>query len=113
MHPQRPPFASIARRACALPSFTAAAPVVSAHVAPPHVDVVLEYAPHQFMLRVSDDGQGIAAGAVDGATATGHWGVDGMRQRAQQAGGDLDIATESGHGTVVSLRLPLDPTSPR
>jgi len=83
------------------------------HAAPTHVDVVLEYAPHHFMLRVSDDGQGIAAGAVDGATATGHWGVDGMRQRAQHAGGDLDIATESGHGTVVSLRLPLDPTRPR
>jgi signal transduction histidine kinase len=36
-----------------------------------------------------------------------------MRRRAQQAGGDLDIATEPGHGTVVSLHLPLDPTGSR
>jgi signal transduction histidine kinase len=46
------------------------------------------------------------------ATATGHWGVEGMRQRSLRAGGDLDIATEPGHGTVVSLRLPLDRVTP-
>jgi signal transduction histidine kinase len=83
------------------------------HAAPTRVDVVLEYAPHQFVLRVSDDGHGIAAGAVDGATAAGHWGVAGMRQRAQHACGDLDIVTEPGGGTVVSLRLPLGPATPR
>ena len=78
------------------------------HAAPKHVEIALEYAPTQFMLRVSDDGQGMPAGAVDGAAAAGHWGVDGMRQRARRAGGDLEIVTEPGHGTVVSLRLPLD-----
>jgi signal transduction histidine kinase/ligand-binding sensor domain-containing protein len=83
------------------------------HAVPTHVDVRLEYAPHQFVLRVKDDGHGMTAGAVDGATAAGHWGVAGMRRRAQQAGGDLDIATEPGHGTVVSLHLPLDPTGSR
>jgi signal transduction histidine kinase/ligand-binding sensor domain-containing protein len=83
------------------------------HAAPTRVEVVLEYAPHQFILWVSDDGRGIIAGAMAAATAAGHWGVDGMRQRAQQAGGDLDIGTEPGHGTVVSLRLPLDPIGPR
>jgi signal transduction histidine kinase len=38
--------------------------------------------------------------------------VDGMRQRARRAGGDLDIVTQPGQGTVVSLRLPLDPVAP-
>jgi signal transduction histidine kinase len=82
------------------------------HAAPKHLDIALEYAPEEFVLRVSDDGLGMTAGAVDGATATGHWGVEGMHQRARRAGGGLDIVTEPGQGTVVSLRLPLDPATP-
>jgi signal transduction histidine kinase/ligand-binding sensor domain-containing protein len=82
------------------------------HAAPMHLDIAMEYAPHQFVLRVRDDGLGMTAGAVNGATATGHWGLAGMRQRAQRAGGDLDIVTEPGHGTEVSLRLPLSPVTP-
>jgi signal transduction histidine kinase/ligand-binding sensor domain-containing protein len=82
------------------------------HATPKHLEVALEYAPTQFLLRVRDDGQGIPSGAVDGASAAGHWGVEGMRERARRAGGDLNIITELGHGTVVSLRLPLDPITP-
>jgi|tagenome__1003787_1003787.scaffolds.fasta_scaffold20978193_2 signal transduction histidine kinase/ligand-binding sensor domain-containing protein len=83
------------------------------HAAPKHLDIALQYAPDQFVLQVRDDGLGMAANAVDGATGTGHWGVAGMRQRARRAGGDLDIVTQPGQGTVVSLRLPLDPVAHR
>ena len=79
------------------------------HAMPTHVDIVLEYAPQSFLLRVKDDGRGMSSEAVDGAAASGHWGVAGMRERARRAGGDLDIVTEPGRGTTVSLRLPLDP----
>jgi signal transduction histidine kinase/ligand-binding sensor domain-containing protein len=82
------------------------------HAAPRHVDIALQYSPREFVLRVRDDGLGTTEGAVDGAAGAGHWGVAGMRQRARRAGGDLDISTEPGHGTVVSLRLPLEPTTP-
>ena len=79
------------------------------HAAPRRLEILLEYAPHQFLLQVKDDGRGMPSGAIDGATASGHWGVTGMRERARRAGGELDIATEPGCGTTVSLRLPLDP----
>jgi signal transduction histidine kinase len=83
------------------------------HAAPTHLDIALEYAPERFVLRVRDDGLGMTAAVVDGATGTGHWGVAGMRQRAQRAGGSLDIVTQPGLGTVVSLRLPLVPVTPK
>jgi signal transduction histidine kinase len=81
------------------------------HASPKHLAIALQYAPDQFLLQVRDDGLGMSPNAVNGATGTGHWGVAGMRQRARRAGGDLDIVTQPGHGTVVSLRLPLDPVT--
>lgn len=78
------------------------------HAAPRLVEVVLEYAPQLFVLRVADDGIGMPAEVANGAVADGHWGVSGMRQRANRAGGDLSIITNPGRGTVVSLRLPLE-----
>jgi signal transduction histidine kinase/ligand-binding sensor domain-containing protein len=81
------------------------------HAAATHVEIALEYAPQHFLLRVRDDGQGMSSDATHRAAVTGHWGVEGMRQRARLAGGDLDIVTEPGRGTMVSLRLPLDPAA--
>jgi signal transduction histidine kinase len=54
------------------------------------------------VVRVRDDGRGIAAGATDG----GGFGLAGMRERAAQAGGSLTVASSSA-GTIVTLALPL------
>lgn len=53
-------------------------------------------------LRISDDGRGFAP---EQAGATGHFGLAGMRERAQMAGADLTIASRPGEGTVVTLSL--------
>jgi signal transduction histidine kinase len=39
-----------------------------------------------------------------------HLGIAGMRQRAQRAGGTLDITSEPGRGTTVSVSLPIRET---
>lgn len=60
---------------------------------------------HAITLTVRDDGIGF-----DPATATGgngHYGLIGLRERAQLAGGTLDIASTPGGGTTLTLRLPL------
>lgn len=36
----------------------------------------------------------------------GHWGLPGMRERAEQIGARLDIWSEAGAGTEVDLRIP-------
>jgi signal transduction histidine kinase len=40
----------------------------------------------------------------------GHFGLIGMRERAASIGGTLDIASEVGAGTSVTLRVPLEAT---
>jgi signal transduction histidine kinase len=77
------------------------------HAAPGRVKVDLEYWPRVLTLRVSDDGTGIAQEAMEAAARGEHWGLAGMRDRAQRAGGTLEISSEPGRGTVVSVSLPI------
>jgi len=64
--------------------------------------VQLEYGPQEIALDVRDDGQGFAAGE---ASAAGHYGLTGMRERAATIGGRLEITSEPGSGTTVRLRV--------
>ncbi len=77
------------------------------HAAPRRVEVKLEYGPRFLTLEVVDDGRGIAPGTMETAASGGHWGVAGMRDRAQRAGGTLEISSEPGQGTRVSVSLPI------
>ena len=36
----------------------------------------------------------------------GHWGLGGMRERAERLGGELELWSEPGAGTEVELRIP-------
>jgi signal transduction histidine kinase len=77
------------------------------HAAPRTVEVSIEYEPRFVTVRVLDDGAGIAPGAMDAAVRGKHLGITGMRDRAQRAGGTLEIASEPGRGTAVSVSLPI------
>lgn len=55
-------------------------------------------------LTMSDDGVGFDQARV---THPGHYGIPGMEERAQLAGGSLKITTAPGEGTVVLLDLPI------
>jgi signal transduction histidine kinase len=59
------------------------------------------------MLRVADDGAGFDIQTVAGAES-GHFGIQGMVQRAKQLAGSLTIQSVKGHGTTIILRAPLD-----
>jgi signal transduction histidine kinase len=66
------------------------------------VQVALEYQGHRLLLRLSDDGTGFAATGVE----NGH-GLASMRQRAMEIGGKLEIASQAGGGTRITLEVPL------
>lgn len=52
------------------------------------------------MLRVCDDGSGFAP---EQAVTAGHFGLAGMRERAELVGGTLTLASRPGQGTTVQL----------
>jgi two-component system nitrate/nitrite sensor histidine kinase NarX len=54
-------------------------------------------------MRIRDDGRGFDAGQV---TPSGHYGMAMMLERAEVAGGRLDLATQPGHGTEIVVRWP-------
>jgi signal transduction histidine kinase len=58
-------------------------------------------------LTVADDGTGFTLPQrPDRLTQAGHFGLVGMRERATQLGGSLQIQTATGDGTQVTARLP-------
>lgn len=67
------------------------------------VEVVLEYGQASARLRVLDDGAGPAAAAGLG----GGFGLLGLRERAEQLGGDFAAGPREGGGFVLELALPL------
>jgi signal transduction histidine kinase len=69
------------------------------------IELEMRYDARQFQLRVRDDGQGIDAGTLD-AHRTGHFGLPGMRERAEQIGGQVEVWSEVGMGTEVALTIP-------
>lgn len=56
-------------------------------------------------LTLEDNGRGASPEAFDAPEA---YGVMGMRERARQLGGHVAISSEIGHGSAVTLVLPLD-----
>ena len=66
----------------------------------------LRYHPNELMLTVSDNGIGFQAGDTT-LSAKGHFGLQGMRERASQIGGTLKVESSPESGTTVTLRVPL------
>ena len=53
-------------------------------------------------LKVEDDGMGFD---VKQPQVTGHYGLAGMRERAQAVGGELTVGSQPGQGTQIQLTL--------
>ena len=66
----------------------------------------LRYHPNELVLRVCDNGCGFQA-TDPTLPAKGHFGLQGMRERADQIGGTLNVESSPENGTTVTLRVPL------
>jgi signal transduction histidine kinase len=69
------------------------------------IEAELLYGDDQLRLRVRDDGKGMNAQVLEEGGLPGHWGLPGVRERAQQIGAKLDIWSETGVGTEVQLAV--------
>ena len=76
------------------------------HARARRIAVAIEYGERQFRLRIRDDGKGIDSEVLEEQGRAGHWGLAGMRERAQLIGGQLEISSQQESGTEVELSIP-------
>ena len=80
------------------------------HGRPEHVDVELRAHAQELVLSVTDDGVGFDPSGS--APRDDCFGLDGMAERARNAGGTLTVVSSPGHGTTVTTRLPFTEAVP-
>jgi signal transduction histidine kinase len=69
------------------------------------IEVELEYAPKRLRVVVRDDGCGIDPQVLR-VGREGHWGLPGMRERAERIGARLRVWSRAAAGTEVALSVP-------
>src|SRR5262249_46498337 len=69
------------------------------------IEVELEYAAKNLRIVVRDDGTGIDSHVLQSGK-DGHWGLSGMRERAENIGGRLRVWSRTNAGTEVELSIP-------
>jgi signal transduction histidine kinase len=76
------------------------------HAKAVEIEAELAYDVKQFRLCVRDDGIGIPQDIMEAGRRPGHWGLVGMRERANCIGGQLKILARQGTGVEVELIVP-------
>ncbi|MBV9304889.1 MAG: hypothetical protein JOZ45_02040, partial [Acidobacteriaceae bacterium] len=75
------------------------------HARARRIEAELGFSDRLFWVRVRDDGQGIRPDILHAGDRGGHFGLTGMRERAQQLGGSLEIWSEIGAGTEIEFKI--------
>jgi len=76
------------------------------HARAQKIEAELTYGDSEFVFHVRDDGIGIPAEVASQGARPGHWGLAGMRERARNFGGKLEVWSEQGAGTEIELIVP-------
>jgi signal transduction histidine kinase len=75
------------------------------HAKAERITVEIRYDKRQFRLRIRDDGKGIDEDIMQ-RQPSGHFGLPGMRERAETVGAHLEVWTRRDSGTQVDLSIP-------
>jgi signal transduction histidine kinase len=70
------------------------------------IEVEICYSPKELRMRIHDDGRGIDPQVLASGGKSSHWGLRGMRERADRIRGRLDIRSRAGGGTEIELIVP-------
>ncbi|HKY42624.1 MAG TPA: triple tyrosine motif-containing protein, partial [Pyrinomonadaceae bacterium] len=70
-----------------------------------NITVEVLYLENQLRLLISDDGCGINSEVLESGRE-GHWGLSGMRERAERVNARLKVRSRVGSGTEVELSVP-------
>jgi len=69
------------------------------------IEAELKYERSELRVRIRDDGTGIDSAILRQGHRVEHFGLPGMRERAQKVGAHLDVWSRAGAGTEVELRI--------
>jgi signal transduction histidine kinase len=76
------------------------------HAGATGISIKLHMEAHKIYLRIKDNGRGFNQEGVF-ASLGGHFGLIGMRERAERLGGELRLTSHPGEGTEVEVSVPL------
>jgi signal transduction histidine kinase/ligand-binding sensor domain-containing protein len=76
------------------------------HAGATRIGIKLHLEARKLYLRIRDNGRGFDQNGVF-STLGGHFGLIGMRERAERLGGELRLASHPGEGTEVEVSVPL------
>ena len=78
---------------------------IEKHAGAENVRILVQEDPETYYFLIEDDGAGMDLGAMDGGEHS-HFGLSIMRERAARLSGRLEIESEPGEGTRVTLSFP-------
>jgi signal transduction histidine kinase/ligand-binding sensor domain-containing protein len=70
------------------------------------VEAEIEYGPSGLRVRIRDDGKGVDESLLRDGAHSGHFGLQGMRERARQIGASFDIWSGRGAGIEIEVIIP-------
>lgn len=70
------------------------------------VKLGIEYGDNYYVVCISDNGRGLDLAALQSRQKEKHWGMAGMRERAQRVGAGFEIRSALGNGTTVEVQTP-------
>lgn len=76
------------------------------HANATHVSVSLRYHSNLVVLSIADDGRGFNT-SDNSLLESGHFGLQGMRERSAQIGARLQLESSPGKGTTLLLEVPI------
>jgi len=76
------------------------------HAEATSIDMSIHFSPQQLSIKISDDGEGFDVQQVMQMPLACHYGLIGMRERAQSVGGYLVVKSDPGKGSQVTLEIP-------
>ena len=75
------------------------------HSGAKEIRIEIQYGPNRLRVNVSDDGSGIDPQVLEEGR-DGHWGLSGMRERAERIGAKLRLMSRISSGTEIELLVP-------
>jgi len=75
------------------------------HAKAKHIDLSVAFELWHLKATVADDGEGIEKTVLDEGGRSGHWGLQGVRERVDALRGRCQITSAAGQGTVVQISI--------